>query len=72
MYAPQIGQGLVNDFIRHTSIEAMKGADILSTAPGKYRSEMEYIYGSIGEHLRDTAQVHNAGGRYGGLRHKRQ
>ena len=61
MYAPRVGKGRVKDFIRRTGIEAMKGADILTTAPGKYQSEMEYMDGSIGGYLRDMVQVHNAG-----------
>ena len=61
MYAPAIGKGAVNDFIRRTGIEAMKGADILGTAPGKYHSEVEYLLGNIGGYLRDMVQVHNAG-----------
>ena len=60
MYAPAIGSGVVNDFIRRTGIEAMKGADILTTAPGKYHSEIEYLLGNIGGYLRDMVQVHNA------------
>ena len=60
MYAPAIGSGPVNDYIRRTGIEAMKGADILSTAPGKYHSEVEYLLGNIGGYLRDMVQIHNA------------
>ncbi len=60
MYAPAIGTGPVNDFIRRTGIEAMKGADVLGTAPGKYSSEIEYLLGNIGGYLRDMVQVHNA------------
>ena len=60
MYAPRIGRGQVDDFIRRLGIEALKGADILATAPSKYQSEMEYMYGNVGEYLRDMVQVHNA------------
>ena len=60
MYAPVIGKGQVNDFIRRTGIEALKGADILTTAPGMYHSEVEYMYGNIGGYLRDMVQIHNA------------
>ena len=60
MYAPVIGRGQVNDFIRRTGIEALKGADILGTAPGMYHSEVEYLYGNIGGYLRDMVQIHNA------------
>jgi len=60
MYAPAIGQGAVDDYIRRTCIEALKGADILTTAPGMYKSEVEYASSAIGGYLRDMAQVHNA------------
>jgi len=60
LYAPAIGRGQVNDFIRRTGIEAMKGADILTTAPDKYHSEVEYNLGNIGSYLRDMVQIHNA------------
>ncbi|GIT02394.1 MAG: hypothetical protein CM1200mP27_10190 [Chloroflexota bacterium] len=39
MYAPAIGQGAVDDYIRRTGIEALKGADILTTGPGMYQTE---------------------------------
>ena len=60
MYSPAIGTGPVNDFIRRTGIEALKGADILSTAPEKYHSEVEYMHSAIGGYMRDMVQVHNA------------
>jgi uncharacterized protein (DUF1501 family) len=60
MYAPAIGQGAVDDYIRRTGIEALKGADILTTAPGMYKSEVEYASSAMGGYLRDMAQVHNA------------
>ena len=60
MNAPAIGQGAVDDYIRRTGIEALKGADILSTAPSKYKSEVEYANSAMGGYLRDMAQVHNA------------
>lgn len=60
MYAPAIGTGQVNDYIRRTGIEALKGADILTTAPGKYSSNVEYLHSGIGGYLRDMVQVHNA------------
>ncbi len=60
MYAPAIGQSAVDDYIRRTGIEALKGADILTTAPGMYRSEVEYASSAMGGYLRDMAQVHNA------------
>ena len=61
MYAPLIGTGQVDSIIRRTGIDAMTGAEVLVTAPGKYQSDVEYMYGNIGEYLRDMVQVHNAG-----------
>ena len=60
MYAPAIGQGAVDDYIRRTGIEALQGADILSAAPGLYTSDVEYASTAMGGYLRDMAQVHNA------------
>jgi uncharacterized protein (DUF1501 family) len=60
MYAPAIGRGAVNDYIRRTGVEALQGADILTTAPSMYSSEVEYGSSAIGGYLRDMAQVHNA------------
>ncbi|MEC8958466.1 MAG: DUF1501 domain-containing protein [Chloroflexota bacterium] len=60
MYAPAKGPSAVDDYIRRTGIEALKGADILTTAPGMYRSEVEYASSAMGGYLRDMAQVHNA------------
>ena len=60
MYAPAIGQGAVDDYIRRTGIEALQGADILSAAPGLYTSDVDYASTAMGGYLRDMAQVHNA------------
>ena len=60
MYSPAIGRGAVNDYIRRTGIEALKGADILSTAPGMYSSTVEYGSSAMGGYLKDMVQVHNA------------
>ncbi len=38
MYSPAVGQGLVADYISQTGMDALKGADILQTAPKKYSS----------------------------------
>ena len=60
MYAPALGQGAVDAYIRRTGIEALQGADILSAAPGLYTSDVEYASTAMGGYLRDMAQVHNA------------
>ena len=61
MYAPFIGAGQADSIIRRTGIDAMAGAEILVTAPGKYQPGVEYMYGNVGQYLRDMVQVHNAG-----------
>ena len=33
MYSPMIGTGPANDYLSQTGLDALKGADILSTAP---------------------------------------
>ncbi len=60
LYGPVIGSGGANDVIRRTGIAAMKGADILTTAPDKYHSDVEYNLGIIGSNMRDMVQIHNA------------
>ena len=61
MYAPAVGTGYVMDYLGQTGLDALKGADILSTAPGKYSSTVEYATTPIARKLRDIAQVHLAG-----------
>ena len=61
MYAPAVGTGYVMDYLGQTGLDALKGADILSTAPGKYSSTVEYAATPIARKLRDIAQVHLAG-----------
>ncbi len=61
MYAPRVGTGAVDGFIRSLGTAALRGADILATAPSKYQSDVEYEQGNVGEYLKDMVQVHNAG-----------
>jgi uncharacterized protein (DUF1501 family) len=60
MYAPAIGSGPVMDYLRETGIGALKGADILKTAPQMYSSTVEYGNYPIAQGMRDVAQVHLA------------
>ena len=60
MYSPAIGLGPVMDYIHDTGISALKGADLLSTAPGKYSSQVEYSLSEIGRNMKAIAQVHLA------------
>ena len=60
MYAPAIGTGAVMDYIHQTGTDALKGADILSTAPDKYTSSVEYSPTAIGQYMKNIAQTHFA------------
>ena len=61
MYAPAMGSGYVMDYLSQTGLDALKGADILRTAPDKYQSNVEYSGSPIARKMRDIAQVHLAG-----------
>ena len=61
MYAPAIGTGPVMDYIHATGTDALKGADILATAPDKYSSTVEYSNTAIGQYMKNIAQTHLAG-----------
>ena len=61
MYAPTVGTGYVMDYLSQTGLDALKGADILRTAPGMYSSSVEYAETPIAKKMRDIAQTHLAG-----------
>ena len=60
LYAPTIGSGPVMDFLGHTGLDALKGADILKVAPERYSSTVEYADSSIAKKLKGIAQIHLA------------
>ena len=60
MYSPIIGTGPVNDYLSQTGLDALKGADILSTTPQKYSSTVEYNGDPFAQWLKNIAQVHLA------------
>ena len=60
MYAPAIGTGPVLDYLWETGRSALKGADILKTAPDKYSSTVEYGTYPIAQGIKGIAQVHMA------------
>jgi len=61
MYGPTIGSAYALDYIRRTGTEALKGADILATAPGRYSSSVEYSASAVGQYMKYIAQTHLAG-----------
>ena len=60
IYSPTIGRDVVMDYFLQTGMDALKGADILSTAPGKYSSTVEYASNPMAQYMRNIAQVHLA------------
>ncbi len=57
MYAPAIGTGPTMDYLGQTGLDALKGADMLRTAPEKYQSNVEYADTPISQNLKGIAQV---------------
>jgi uncharacterized protein (DUF1501 family) len=57
MYGPPLGTGAVMDYLGQTGLDALKGADILKTAPEKYQSSIEYADSPIGKNLQGIAKV---------------
>lgn len=57
MYGGERGRDAVMDFLGQTGTDALKGADILKTAPQKYSSGVEYADSAIAKSLKSVAQV---------------
>ncbi len=57
MYSQAIGSGPVMDFLSKTGLDALRGADILQTAPQKYESDVEYAANSYAQSMKGVAQV---------------
>ena len=51
IYSPAIGRGPVMDYLGQTGLDALKGADILKTAPEMYSSDVEYAATPIAQKL---------------------
>jgi uncharacterized protein (DUF1501 family) len=60
VYSPMIGQGVVLDYFARTGLDALKGADILSTAPEKYSSSVTYGNDTVAQYMRNIVQTHLA------------
>ena len=57
IYGSAMTHDNVSQFIGQTGIDALKGADILRTAPGKYSSAIEYANNPIAQSMKSIAQV---------------
>ena len=60
MYSPSVGRGAVTDYLSQTGMDALKGADILKTAPEKYSSSIEYGTDTVAQYMRNICQVNLA------------
>ena len=57
MYGATAGKDTVAQVLGQTGTDALKGADILRTAPQKYSSDVEYADNLIAQSLKSIAQV---------------
>lgn len=57
VYTQAIGSGPVMDFLSQTGLDALRGADILSTVPQKYSSSIEYGADSFSQAMKGAAQI---------------
>jgi len=60
VYSPMVGKGPVIDYLAQTGLDALKGADILSSAAERYSSTVEYGNDTVGQYMRNMAQTHLA------------
>lgn len=60
VYSPMLGKGPVMDYLAQTGLDALKGADILSTAPEQYSSSVEYGKDDVAQYMRNIVQTHLA------------
>src|SRR5262245_20229141 len=57
MYGGAAGRDAVMSFLGQTASDALKGADILRTAPAKYASSVTYANNAVAQNLKNMAQV---------------
>ena len=60
VYTPMIGKGPVLDYFANTGLDALKGADILSSATEMYSSTVEYGANEVAQYMRNIAMTHLA------------
>ena len=51
------GKDIISEFISQTGTDALKGADILRTAPQKYKSNVEYADNPLAQNMKSIVQV---------------
>ena len=59
-YSPMLGKGPVLSYFAQTGLDALKGADILSTALDNYSSSVKYDNDDVAQYMRNIVQTHLA------------
>jgi uncharacterized protein (DUF1501 family) len=59
-YSPMLGKGPVLSYFAQTGLDALKGADILSTATEKYTSSVQYGNDDVAQYMKNIVQTHLA------------
>ncbi len=59
-YSPMLGKGPVLSYFAQTGLDALKGADILSTALENYASTVQYGNDDVAQYMKNIVQTHLA------------
>jgi len=59
-YSPMLGKGPVLSYYAQTGLDALKGADILSTALDNYTSSVKYGSDDVAQYMKNIVQTHLA------------
>jgi uncharacterized protein (DUF1501 family) len=59
-YSPMLGKGPVLSYFAQTGLDALKGADILSTATASYASAVQYGNDDVAQYMKNIVQTHLA------------
>ena len=59
-YSPMLGKGPVLSYFAQTGLDALKGADILSTALDNYSSSVQYGGDDVAQYMKNIVQTHLA------------
>jgi uncharacterized protein (DUF1501 family) len=59
-YSPMLGKDPVLSYFAQTGLDALEGADILSTAAEKYASTVQYGGDDVAQYMRNIVQTHLA------------
>ncbi|MGH8056368.1 MAG: DUF1501 domain-containing protein, partial [Candidatus Entotheonellia bacterium] len=59
-YSPMLGKGPVLSYFAQTGLDALKGADILTTATANYASTVKYGDDTVAQYMKNIVQTHLA------------